>query len=162
MPATTAPNTKAIGNAIVTFLAALTYPDTTAVYSYTQLETINDVATRVSDGGVIVEVCCSEDSSTRRGGGRLWDIQKWLILSMCSLETPTLTTKIYDARDALVQPFQIHAQLSNVVSNLFHSQLSDNMQFLRVPRNGQFFRGHLAILETRQEWVVPTPPGVIS
>jgi hypothetical protein len=163
MPATTAPNTKAIGNAIVGFLAALTYPDTTAVYSYTQLETINDVATRVSDGGVIAEVLASGDSSKRRGfGGRMWDIQKWFILSMCSLETPVLSAKIYDARDALVQPFQAHAQLNNVVSNLFHSELLDTMQFLRAPRNGQFFRAHLAILETRQEWIVPTPPGVVS
>src|SRR5438105_2163309 len=102
MPATTAPNTKAIGNAIVGFLQALTYPDTTAVYAYAQLEIIKDVVTRVTDGGVVVEVYAENDITERRGyGGRMRDIQKWAIVSMCSNETPALAQKIYDARDAL-------------------------------------------------------------
>lgn len=163
MPATTAPNTKAIGNAIVGFLQALAYPDTTKVYQYVQLEEIKDLTPYVQGTGVAAEVYGNFDTSERRGfGGRMWDTQRWYILSVCSLETAAQSAQIYDVRDALVQPFQQHAQLNNVVSNLFHSQLQPNMRFIRIVRNGVFYRAHLAELETRQEWTVPIPPGVIS
>jgi hypothetical protein len=163
MPATTAPQTKAIGESIVSYLSNLTYPDASRVYAVAQLESIKDVINAVSGGGACVEVYGDTDKSERRGfGGRMWDYQQWYILSMCSLDTASSAAKIYDIRDAIVQPFQVHAQLGNIVSNLFHSQLQDNMRFLRIQRNGQFLRAHLAILETRQEWTVPIPPGVIS
>ena len=165
MPYPTGPSTKAIGNAIVAYLAALTKPDTTAVYKLAQLEYIFDVIGKVSDGGAVVEVYGNLDSSERHGfgaAGHIKDVQTWYILSMCSLDTAETAARIYDIRDALVQPFQAHAQLGNIVSNLFHSQLQDNMRFGRIQRNGQFLRMHLAILETRQEWLVPSPPGVVA
>ena len=163
MPATTSPNTKAIGNAIVGFLQALTYSSTAAVYTAVQLEEFKDLTTLVQGNGVCAEVYGNTDTSERRGfGGRIWDTQRWYILSICSLDTAAQSAQIYDVRDQLVQPFQQHAQLNNVVSNLFHSELQPNMRFLRIVRNGVFYRAHLAELETRQEWTVPIPPGVIS
>lgn len=164
MPATTAPNTKAIGNQIVAFLSALTYPNTSLVYNSGQLEMINDVVSRVSDGGAVFEVYGHTDSSDRRGfGGRIWDPQSWLIVSLCSLETPALAAQIYDVRDALVQPFQVHATLGTAVFNLFHAELKANSgMFGRATRNGQVLRAHTIELTTKQEWTVPTPPGIIS
>lgn len=163
MPSTTAPNTKSIGNQIVSFLSSLTYPDTTTVYQLAQLEEIKDVTDQVANGAC-VEVYGNMDKSERRGfGGRIWDTQSWYILSMCSMDTAALAAKIYDVRDALVQPFQTHATLGTTVQNLFHAQFKDGSgRFLKVMRNGQWLRAHLIELETKQEWIVPTPPGVIS
>lgn len=164
MPMATAPNTKAIGNAIVTYLAALTKPDTTAVYKVAQLEVIFDVLTSVSSGGAVVEVYGNLDNSERRGfGGRIWDTQSWYLLSMCSLETATLAAYIYDVRDYLIQPFQVHAQLGNAVSNLFHAQFKQNSgRFMQTVRNGVKLKAYICELETKQEWAVPIPPGVVS
>lgn len=157
------PNTRAIGNAIVGFLTALQYPSTASVYTLAQLEEIKDITPFVQGTNACVEVYCNNDTSQRRGfGGRMWDEQTWFILSICSLDTAAQAAQIYDIRDQLVQPFQAHAQLNNVVSNLFHSQLQDKMRFLRIMRNGVFYRAHLAELMTRQEWTVPIPPGVVS
>jgi len=164
MPATTAPNTRQIGNAIVAYLAALAYQSGLLVYTQNgvQLEEFKDITQLVQGNGACCEVYGDMDTSERRGfGGRIWDTQKWYILSLCSQDSPLQAAQIYDVRDALVQPFQQHAQLGNLVSNLFHSQLDTNMRFMRVLRNGVFYRAHLAVMETRQEWVVP-PPGVIS
>ena len=157
-----APNTKAIGNQIVSFLTALQYPDTTPVYQLAQLEAIKDITDQVANGAC-VEVYGLLDDSDRRGfGGRIWDTQSWYILSMVSMDTAASAAKIYDVRDALVQPFQAHATLGTAVFNLFQSELKPNGRFLRVFRNGQWLRCHLAELETRQEWVVPIPPGVTA
>src|SRR6266851_8839097 len=118
MPIANAPNTKAIGNAIVSYLAALTKPDTTPVYILAQLEVIYDVIGKVSTAGAVCEVYGNAGDSERRGfGGRMWDEQEWYILSMCSRETATLASYIYDVRDFLIVPFQVHAQLGNIVSN---------------------------------------------
>lgn len=160
----TSPNTKAIGNAIVSYLTSLTYSDgITKVYNLAQLEEIKDVTDQVANG-VCVEVYGNEDKSERRGfGGRIWDTQTWYILSMVSLDTAASAATIYDVRDALVQPFQTHATLGAQVLNLFHAQLKEGSgRFLKVMRNGQWLRGYLVELETRQEWTVPIPPGVIS
>jgi hypothetical protein len=164
MPATLAPNTGAIGDAIVAYLAALTYPNTTKVYKDAQLELIFDVISQVSDGGAVVEVYGNADDSERRGsGGRIWDEQDWYILSMCSLETATLARKIYDVRDALVVPFQTHATLGGGIYNVFHAQFKPKSgRFGQVVRNGQNVKMHIITLTTRQEWVVTTPPGVVS
>lgn len=162
MPVTTAPDTKAIGTQIVSYLSALTYPDTTPVYQGGQLEEIKDISDLVANGACF-EVWGNGDKSERRGfGGRIWDTQSWYILSMVSKDTAALAAKIYDVRDALVQPFQAHATLGTSVFNLFHSQLMDNGRFLYVFRNGQWLRCHLVELETRSEWQVPIPPGVTA
>ena len=159
----TQPDTHAIGTAIVSYLTTLAYPNTALVYTLAQLEEIKDVTDQVASGGACVEVYGNMDKSERRGfGGRIWDTQTWYILSMVSLDTPTLAAQIYDVRDALVQPFQTHATLGAQVLNLFHSQIKENGRFLKVMRNGQWLRAHLIELETRQEWTVPIPPGVIS
>jgi hypothetical protein len=151
------PNTLAIGNAIVTYMSALTYPGTnTVVYTLAQLEAIKDVVDLVANGGVCCEVYGDKDSSQRRGfGGRIWDPQTWFILSLCALDTSTHAQQIYNVRDALVVPFQTHATLGAQVSNLFHAQLIEGSgKFFRVQRSGQWLRAHLIELETRQEWQV--------
>jgi len=164
MPATLAPNTLAVGDALVAYLAALRYPDTTLVYKVAQMELIMDVVGQISDGGVVVEVYGNADDSERRGfGGRIWDEQDWYVLSMCSLETPTLARQIYKARDQLVIPLQTHALLGGGVSNLFHAEFKPKSgRFWQVVRNGQNVKAHLITVTTRQEWTVVTPPGVIS
>jgi hypothetical protein len=148
----------------VSYLASLTYPDTTKVYTLAQLESIKDTTDFIANGGVCVEVHGNNDDSERRGfGGRIWDEQSWIILSMCSMDTPDLAARIYDARDALVVPFQTHAELGGGIYNLFHAQFKPNSgRFLHVMRNGQFMRAHSIELITRQEWTVQIPPGVIS
>ncbi len=157
----TSPNTGTIGDAIVSYLASLTFPNSSLVYTLAQLEAIKDVVDLVANGGACCEVYGDKDGSERRGfGGRIWDSQTWFILSLCSMETPQLARHIYDVRDALVQPFQQHATLGTQVSNLFHAQLSPNGRFFRVQRSGQWLRAHLIELETRQEWQVQG--GVIS
>lgn len=163
MPLSTTPNTIAIGNAIVAYLAALTYPDTTPVYKLAQLEAIKNVVDLVATGGACVEVYGHEDDSQHHAyGGKIRDPQSWYILSICSLDTPQLAQQIYSVRDALVQPFQQHATLGNA-GNVFHSQIKPNSgQFFRIFRNGKWYRSHVIELLTIQEWVVPTPPGVIA
>lgn len=156
-----APDTLAIGNAIVAYLTSLAYPNTALVYTLAQLEAITDVIDLVANGGACCEVYGDKDNSERRGfGGRVWDSQTWFILSLCSVKTPVFSQQIYSIRDALIQPFQQHAQLGNQVSNLFHSQLNGSSRFFRVQRSGQWLRAHVAVLETRQEWQIPG--GVIS
>jgi hypothetical protein len=162
MPFAHYPDTNAIPDAIVAYLSALTYPNTSAqVYTLAQVEAIKNITNYVANGGVCVEVYGDADTSERRGfGGRIWDTQSWFLLSICSLDNPTYARQIYQVRDALVYPFQQHAQLGNQVSNLFQSQLKPNMKFFRILRNKVWYRAHLAELETRQEWVVSG--GVIS
>lgn len=162
MPFGTQPNTLAIGQAIVTYLTALTYPGTsTIVYSLAQLEAIKDVTDYVANGQICCEVYGDQDQSERRGfGGRIWDTQSWFILSICSLDTPSYAQQIYSVRDALVMPFQQHATLGAQVSNLFQSSLKPNGRFFRVQRSGQWYRAFLCELETKQEWQVSG--GVIS
>lgn len=163
--ATSAPQTLAIGQDLVSYMAALTYPGTsTLVYQLAQLEAIKDVISLVANGGACCEVYGDTDTSERRGfGGRIWDIQTWFVLSLCSLDTAALAQQIYNIRDAAMVPLQTHATLGTSVSNLFHSQVKEGSgKFFRIQRNGQFLRAHLFILETRQEWQVTSPPGVIS
>jgi hypothetical protein len=164
LPALTSqPNTLAIGDAIVSYLATLTYPDTTVVYKLAQLEAIKDIVDLVANGGVCVEVYGNDDDSQHHAfGGKMRDAQSWFILSMCSLDTPQLARQIYSVRDALVQPFQAHATLGNAGS-VFHSQIKPNSgKFFRIFRNGKWYRSHIIELLTMQEWVVSTPPGVIA
>src|SRR6185312_2459063 len=120
MPDLNVPNTLAIGNQIVSYLATLTYPNTsTLVYAQAQLEAIKNITPFMSNGQVCVEVYGNTDTSDRHGfGGRIWDIQDWFILSMCSEQTPELAQQIYNVRDALVVPFQTHSALGGSVFNL--------------------------------------------
>ncbi len=165
MPAPTMRSTKAIGQAIVAYLAALTIPNTsTPVYLLAQLEMINDVIGKVSDGGAVAEVYGHLDDSERHGfggAGRMKDPQTWYILSLCSLETPTLASYIYDVSDYLMVPFQTHAQLGNTIPGVYQSQLkSGTGSFYRALRNGQWLKAHVIELETKQEWAIPG--GVLS
>ncbi len=164
MPDLNYPTTLAIGQQIVSYLATLTYPNTsTLVYTATSLESIKDISDLIANGGVCAEVYGNTDTSDRHGfGGRIWDIQSFFILSMCSLDTPTLAQQIYNVRDALVIPFQTHAVLGGSVFNLWSSELKPGMKFFRIFRNGQWVRAHLAELEVKSEWQVISPPGVIS
>jgi hypothetical protein len=120
----TAPNTPAVIAAIVGYLTALTYPDTTSVYTLAQEEEIKDVTDLVATGGACVEVYGTSDDSQRHNfGGRVWDEQSWLLMSLVSKATPDLAKQIYKVRDALVQPFQVHATLGGGITQLFHAQI---------------------------------------
>ncbi len=156
------PSTLAIGQEIVTLIAALKQSDgITPLYSLVQLDAIKDVTDLVANGGVCCEVYGDIDTSDRRRfGGVIYDVQSWFILSLCSLDNPTLAQQIYTARDGLVQPFQQHAQLNSTPANVWFSELQPSMKFGRIYRNGTWLRSHLATLETRQQWNVAG--GIIS
>src|SRR6266700_245269 len=110
LPAPTIRSTKALGQAIANYGAALLIPNTsTAVYRVAQLELINDVLGQVSDGGAVLEVYGNLDGEERHGfggAGRMRAIQTWYLLSMCSLETAALASYIYDVSDYLMVPLK--------------------------------------------------------
>jgi len=160
----TAPNSPAVIAAIVSYMTALTYPDTTPVYTLAQEEEIKDVTDLVATGGACLEVYGASDDSQRHAfGGLIWDEQSWLLMSLVSKATAALAAQIYKVRDALVQPFQVHATLGGGIPQLFHAQIKPGTgAYLDVYRNNQWLRGHRIQIMTRQQWNVPTPPGVIS
>jgi hypothetical protein len=166
MPGTTAPNTLAIGNAIVSFCQAVTYPNTsTIVYSAVQLGEIKDITDQVAASGTAcLEIYANKDNSQHfTFGGKLRDEQTWFLLSLVNLDNALAAEQlIYQVRDALIVPFQVHATLGNAGS-VYHSQIQPNSgKFIKIFRNGQWLRAHLIEIQTWQEWFVPTPPGVIS
>lgn len=160
------PNTMATGNAIVAYLTALVYPNTsTPVYKLAQLDQIKDVIDLVAGGttpffNACVEVYADIDSSVPATfGGGIWDEQTWVILSMCSLQTVPQATQIYTIRDALVQPFGQHYQLGNTVPGIFWSRLKpESGRFARILRNGQYVQAHLIELDTRLAWQTALQP----
>jgi len=164
MPAPNFPNTTAVAQAIVGYAQALTYPSGILVYSVVSLGEQKDVTTNVAGGNASLEVYANRDDSQRHAfGGKIWDEQTWFVLSLVGMDNAqSAELLIYAVRDALVQPFQTHATLGNAGS-VFHAQLKGGTgRFLKVLRNGQWLRAHLVEVMTRQEWFVPTPPGVIS
>ncbi len=156
--------TKALGQAIANYAAALTKPDTTAVYRVAQLELIDDVLNTVSDGGAVLEVYGNLDGEERHGfggAGRMRAVQTWYLLSMCSLETAALAFYIYDVSDYLMVPFETHVVLGNATMGLYQAQLKPNSgRFYRVQRNGVWLKAHLCEIETQSEWAIPG--GVLS
>ncbi len=164
MPAPTIRSTKALGQAIANYGAALTKPDTTLVYRVAQLELIDDVLNQVSDGGAVLEVYGNLDGEERHGfggAGRMRAVQSWCLLSICSLETAALASYIYDVSDYLMVPFETHVVLGNPTMGLYQAQLKPNSgRFYRVQRNGVWLKAHLCEIETRQEWAIPG--GVLS
>lgn len=162
MPFATNRNTLAVGQAIVSYMSALVYPNTsTTVFTLAQLEAIKDIVDLTANGGVCCEVYGDLDTDERRGfGGRMRTTQTWFILCLCPLDTAAHAQQIYPVSDAVVYPFQQHATLGAQVFNLFQSQLKSNGKFFRVQRSGQWLRTYLAELETKQEWAIQG--GVIS
>ncbi len=83
MPAPTIRSTKALGQAIAAYGAALVIPNTsTLVYRVAQLELINDVLNIVSDGGAVLEVYGNIDAEERHGfggAGRMRAVQTWYL-----------------------------------------------------------------------------------
>lgn len=160
-----APSTLAVGQAIVTFAQALTYPGTsTVVYTVVTLGEQKDVTNNVAGGNVSLEVYANSDDSQHKGfGGKIKDTQSWFLLSLVSLDNAqTAEQTICNVRDALMVPFQTHATLSNAGS-VYHSQIRSNAgRFFRVFRNQQWLRAHVCEVYTYSEWAVITPPGVVS
>jgi len=166
VPGTTAPNTLAIANALVGFCQAVTYPATsTIVYDVVQLGEIKDITDRVSGASsACLEIYAHKDNSQHfTFGGKLRDDQTWFLLSLVNLDNAQNAEQmIYQVRDALIVPFQVHATLGNAGS-VYHSQIQPSSgKFLKIFRNGQWLRAHLIEIQTWQEWFVPTPPGVIA
>ncbi len=162
----TSPNTLAIANAIVGFCQALKFTDgITPVYTLVQLGEIKDVTDKTTGTeAACLEVHANRDDSQHfTFGGKLRDEQTWFLLSMVNLDNAqNAESLIYQVRDALIYPFQVHATLGNA-GTVYHSQiLPKSGRFLKVFRNGQWFRAHMIEIQTWQEWNVPTPPGVIS
>jgi len=159
------PQTKAVTAAILSFLQTTNFIGTsTPVYSLAQKGEIKDVIDSTAGGTVCCEVYMNTDGSERHDfGGMIWDEQTWFVLSLCSLDNAqTAEDLIADVRDALVVQFQPHATLSDA-GNVFHAQIKPgSMRFVKIFRNGQWLRGHLAELMTRQSWQVPIPPGIIA
>lgn len=160
------PNTLAIANAIAGFCTPLTYADgVTKVYSLVQLGEIKDVTDRVAASeSACLEIYANKDNSQHfTFGGKIRDEQTWFLLSLVSLDNSTNAEQlIYQVRDALIIPFQVHATLGNAGS-VYHSQIQPHSgKFLKIMRNGQWLRAHMIEIQTWQEWFVPTPPGVIS
>ncbi len=154
MPAPTIRSTKALGQAIANYGAALVIPNTsTAVYRVAQLELINDVLSQINDGGAVLEVYGNLDGEERHGfggAGRMRAVQTWYLLSMCSLETPALASYIYDVSDYLMVPFETHVVLGNPTTGIYQAQLKPNSgRFYRVQRNGVWLKAHLCEIETR-------------
>lgn len=148
------PNTPGVAAAIVGYLSNLQYPDTSQVYQAVQLEQIKDVINLVSNGGACAEVYGDIDSSEHATfGGGIWDVQQWYILSMCSIDTPTLAQKIYAIRDALVVPYQSHFRLGDSVTGIIDAQFLPNSgKHSRIMRNGQYVRAYQIHLVTRLNW----------
>lgn len=160
------PNTLAIANAIVGFCTPLVYPNTaTLVYDLVQLGEIKDITDRVAtQGNACLEIYANRDNSQHfTFGGKIRDEQTWWLLSLVNLDNALAAEQqIYQIRDALVMPFQVHATLGNAGS-VYHSQIQPHSgKFLKIMRNGQWLRAHMIEIQTWQEWFVPTPPGVIS
>jgi hypothetical protein len=160
-----APNTLAVGNAIVSFAQALAYPGTsTLVYTTVTLGEQKDVTNNVAGGNVSLEVYANTDDSQHKGfGGKIKDTQSWYLLSLVSLDNAqTAEQTICNVRDALMVPFQTHATLGGAGS-VYHSQLRPNSsRFFRVFRNQQWLRAYVCEILILQEWFVITPPGVVS
>lgn len=151
------PNTLAIGQAIAIFCAALTYPSTNPVYTKTQIGAIKDIIEVTSTSSLAcLEIYAHKDDSLHHAfNGKIIDTQTWYLLSLVNMDdSQTAEQTIYNTRDALVVPFQTHATLSNAGS-VYNSQIKTNSsQFVRLFRNGQWYRGHILELETQQEWNV--------
>jgi len=159
LPAPTQRQTRALGQTIANYAAALTKPDTTHVYTLCQLELINDVLAQINDGGAVLEVYGNLDGEERHGfggAGRMRAVQSWYLLSMCSLETPALASYIYDVSDYLMVPFETHILLGNATMGIYQAQLKENSgRFYRVQRNGVWLKAHLCEIETQSEWAIP-------
>lgn len=165
MPIPTMPSTLSVALALVSYAQALTYPSGGPVYSFVALGEIKDVTPYVAASGTAcLEVYGNQDDSQHKAfGGKLTDEQSWFLLSLVGLDDAQAAEKlIYQVRDALVQPLQTHATLGNA-GNVYHSQVkAGSGKFVRISRDGVWFRAHLIEVFTKSEWFVPTPPGVIA
>lgn len=157
-----APNTPAIMQAIQTYMQNITY-GTSQQFSLVQIEEIKDVTNLVANGGSCLEIYGSTDDSQHfTFNGKVTDEQTFVLLALVSKDKPTYAQQIYQIRDALVVPFQTHATLGNA-GTVYRSQIkSGSGVYLDIRRNQQWLRGYRIHILTRQEWVVQTPPGVIS
>lgn len=154
-----------MAQAIVGFTTALTYSGGGLVYTQVSLGEFKDLTSLIAGSGTAcLEVYGNLDNSQHKGfGGKAFDEQTWFLLSIVSLDNAQLAEQtIYNVRDALVVPFQTHATLGNAGS-VYHSQIKQGGgKFLKIFRNGAWYRAHLIEIMTRQEYFVITPPGVIS
>jgi hypothetical protein len=156
------PNTPAIMSAIQSYMQGITW-GTGNSFGLVQIEEIKDVTSLVANGSACLEIYGVSDSSEHLSfGGKIHDEQVFVLLALVSKDTPAYAQQIYSIRDSLVVPFQIHATLGNA-GVVYHSELkAKSGTYLDVRRNSQWLRGYKTHVLTRQEWFVPTPPGVIA
>jgi|SRR5579859_547606 len=164
MPSTTTPDTLSVAQAIVSYGQGLVDNNNIQIYAQVQMGEIRDVTNVLLAGNACLEIYANQDDSQHFAfGGKIRDEQTWFLLSLVSLDdAQAAEIHIYQIRDALVRPFQIHATLG-AIGSVYHAQIKANSgKFIKIFRNGQWFRAHLIEVMTRQEWYVPTPPGVIA
>ena len=154
-------SSKATGQAIVTYLQGLINPNTSAaLYNTVQLEAIKDVIALTATGGICAEVYGHTGSSDHKAfGGVMWKEQTWLILSMCSVDTPTLAQQIYDASDLFEALLGTRFQLGATIDGLFYSAfVAGSGKHMRLDRNGQYLRAYQVEVLTRQQYTVTLTP----
>jgi|SRR5579859_222726 len=156
------PNTIAIMTAIQGYMTSLTWGINQS-FAQVQIEEIKDVTESVAQGSACLEIYgASDDSQHFTFGGKVRDEQSFILMALVSKDTPAYAQQIYTIRDALIVPFQTHATLGNA-GTVYHAQIKPGTgAYLDVLRNNQWLRGYRVHIMTRQEWFVPTPPGVIS
>lgn len=157
-----APNTFAIMQSIQSYMQSIVW-GTSSQFSLVQIEEIKDITNQVVGMNACLEIYGGNDDSQHFAfGGKIRDEQDFILLALVSKDTTASIQQIYQIRDQLVVPFQIHATLNNA-GTVFHSQVKPKSgAYMDIKRNNQWLRGYRLRIQTQQEWFVPTPPGVIS
>lgn len=170
MPAN-ASNTLAVANALVGYLQAATYPNTsTPVYSSfvaptgatipgVQLGEFKDyIADLTANGAACCEVYGNQDDSELHAfGGNMWDTQTFYILSLVSLDNANQAEQaIFKVRDAIIVPFTQHVQLGGA-GNVWDARYKPKSgKFIKIPRDGKhWYRAHVFEIIVKSEWYVP-------
>ena len=163
------PDSVSVINALVAYLQGITYPSTAPVY-VPSITTLNGSLQGVQAGefkdvtdflipntaNAICEVYANSEHSHRQAfGGRIRDEQAWFILSIVDMTNANLAEiTILQVRDAAIQPFHQHATL-NQAGNVISIMLKPNSgKFLKIPRNGKYYRAFVFEVETISEWAV--------
>lgn len=164
------PDSIDVANAIVAYLQGITYvsnglpvyvPSITTPngnLAGVQLGEFKDVTDFLPPGGTnaICEVYANADNSHRQVfGGRVRDEQAWFVLSIVDMTNGNLAEiTILNVRDAAIQPFHQHATLNQAGNDISTALKPNSGKYLRVPRNGKYYRAYVFEVETVSEWAV--------
>jgi len=151
-----APNTLAVGQAIVNYMQTLVANDK-LVYTLVKLGEIKDVTSTIAtQGTACLEIYAATDNSQHMAfGGIVWDTQSWFLLSMVNIDDVGLAEElICQVRDALIVPIQQHTRLGDA-GNIFFAKIKPSSgKFLDLARNNQYVRAHIIEVFTYSQWQV--------